>query len=155
MKRKTFTLSLLTIVLAALLMLGTSCTKEKGCTNELATNYDPDAEENDGSCIYETNDFVGEFLMSEICSPSGPHSYYLVIEDGKEENTIILKRFGAYVGNVPATITGKRLEINFESQDTVQFTGSGELINETLTINYKASKNGITDDCTSIGEKRK
>jgi len=37
-------------MIAAFTVVLTSCSKEKGCTDEKATNYDPGAEENDGSC---------------------------------------------------------------------------------------------------------
>jgi hypothetical protein len=35
-------------------LLLTGCKKEEGCTDELATNYDADAEEDDDSCEYDT-----------------------------------------------------------------------------------------------------
>jgi len=33
----------------------TSCKKEEGCTNPNATNYNPDAEEDDGTCVFDTS----------------------------------------------------------------------------------------------------
>lgn len=43
-----------TLILAVLFLGLTSCnTPEKGCTNPKAKNYNPDAEESDGSCIIE------------------------------------------------------------------------------------------------------
>lgn len=39
-------------MLAATLLLA-ACTKEQGCIDPVATNYNADAEEDDGSCIYE------------------------------------------------------------------------------------------------------
>ncbi len=41
----------LTVVI--LLVFGVSCTKDKGCTDPLANNYDPLATQDDGSCNYE------------------------------------------------------------------------------------------------------
>lgn len=39
------------VLLSALLL--TSCAKEQGCTDASASNYNPDAVENDNSCTYE------------------------------------------------------------------------------------------------------
>jgi hypothetical protein len=44
-----------TLVLGAMLNLA-SCTKETGCTDPSATNYDSDAEESDNSCQYAKDD---------------------------------------------------------------------------------------------------
>ena len=41
--------------MVALTVLGTSCAKEQGCTDSTALNYDSNAEEDDGSCIYDDN----------------------------------------------------------------------------------------------------
>ena len=42
-------------VLVFLLFFFTACKKEEGCTNPLANNYNPDAEQDDGSCFFTNN----------------------------------------------------------------------------------------------------
>ena len=65
--------SLLVIGLVAVFTFATSsCSKEEGCTDENAINYDPDAEEDDGSCVYDENtDLItksGEITSDETWS---------------------------------------------------------------------------------------
>ena len=43
----------LLLILLCLPLLFSSCKKEEGCTDSTATNYNIDAENDDGSCIYE------------------------------------------------------------------------------------------------------
>jgi len=50
--------SLIVYSAAAAVFTLTSCSKEEGCTDETATNYDADAEEDDGSCVYGSNNEV-------------------------------------------------------------------------------------------------
>ena len=39
-------------VFFAVSILSTSCTKEEGCTDSFATNFNIDAENDDGSCVF-------------------------------------------------------------------------------------------------------
>ena len=50
MKRKLFLLSLIAFVLALVIA---GCQRE-GCTDSKATNYDPDAKKDNGTCVYAT-----------------------------------------------------------------------------------------------------
>ena len=43
------------ILFAFLLILFNACKKEEGCTDPLATNYNSEAEEDNGSCVYANN----------------------------------------------------------------------------------------------------
>jgi hypothetical protein len=44
----------LIILFGGLVLVSTGCKKKEGCTSLTATNYDPDAEKDDGSCIEPT-----------------------------------------------------------------------------------------------------
>ncbi len=50
------------LLIGTLAIANIGCSKEEGCTDPEATNYDPNAEEDDGSCNYEDND--GDDQMS-------------------------------------------------------------------------------------------
>ncbi len=45
-----------------------SCSKEKGCTDATATNFDNDAEEDDGSCVYPDNNSGNQKVENNITS---------------------------------------------------------------------------------------
>ncbi|MCB0402978.1 MAG: hypothetical protein KDD41_12900 [Flavobacteriales bacterium] len=49
-----------TLIFMSMFTLGavtlTSCSKKEGCTDPVATNFDADAQKDDGSCIYEDTD---------------------------------------------------------------------------------------------------
>jgi hypothetical protein len=74
------------LVITSISLVITSCKKEEGCTDSTATNYNADAEENDGSCIYSgcTNSAAFNYISTanlddgSCCFQSGctdPASY--------------------------------------------------------------------------------
>jgi len=55
------------IILTLILIVFISCKKEEGCTNPQATNYNQNAEEDDGSCIVEnTGGSTGSTIHSQL-----------------------------------------------------------------------------------------
>jgi hypothetical protein len=59
-KMKTTLNTLLTVILAGTLF--TSCTKKEGCTDPAATNFNVEAEKDDGTCTYAT---LEEIIIEE------------------------------------------------------------------------------------------
>lgn len=43
------------LIFSVIALIISSCSKQKGCTDPLALNYDIEAEDNDGSCVYDTS----------------------------------------------------------------------------------------------------
>jgi hypothetical protein len=60
-----------------------------GCTDPDATNYDPDANADDGSCEYSTTSCIlGDVYVSEAANRGDPDDYVEVYNNGIEECTL-------------------------------------------------------------------
>jgi len=142
---------------ASMLLMGaatfTSCGKQ-GCTDTEANNFDADATEDDGNCTYDRDAFIGTYAVTESCA-SGNYSYSLTISEASQNKvTVILTNLGDFQSTtLSASVNGGSLTINSQTVDvsgtSVTFSGQGALNGSTLTINYGATVNGTTDNCTA------
>lgn len=142
---------------ASMLFLGaatfTSCGKE-GCTDAEANNYDVDATDDDGSCIFDHTKFVGTYTVNESCS-SGNYNYSMTIaEASSNQVTITLTNLGNFQNTVlSGTVSGDALTIASQTVTidgtAVGFSGQGTISGGTLTIIYVASVGGTPDNCTA------
>ena len=110
MKTKYLILSLLTIGIATV-----SCKKEEGCTDVSATNYDADAEKDDGSCNYGYDTkmmFMPKFGSAEF-------EYNTDFTDGSG-NTVQFSRLNFYVSS--PQIMGHDEEIYSDGNEVMLFT---------------------------------
>lgn len=92
--------------------------------------------------------FIGSYEVNENCG-SGNYSFSITItESSASEANIIITNFGNYKVNVAATVNGDNISIN-DTKNAIQFSGSGSINGNTLTIIYSASQGGDRDDCTA------
>lgn len=92
--------------------------------------------------------FLGAYSVNENCT-SGNYSFSItIIESATVEDGIVINNFGDYGVNVLATVAGDNININ-DTKSGIQFTGTGSISGNTLTIIYTASQSGTTDNCTA------
>jgi len=118
------------LILFACSLIFTACKKEQGCMDAIATNYNADAEEDDGSCVFG---IVGVW-----------NAYEMVVEASQ---TATLLGQTIYSFDTSYTITPNDDE--WEMAGDIEFTNSGTIITtnddgETETDNYTTSGNTLT-----------
>ena len=112
-------------VCLAVAFIFTACKKEEGCTNSMATNYNADAEEDDGSCTYS---IVGVWTPTSIVGESS-YTYY--------QNGILI-----YYMDTSYTSTSS--DPDWEAS-TIEFTANGDMKEDGEVIGtYTYSNNTLT-----------
>lgn len=120
----------------AVSFLFTACKKEEGCTDPIATNYNGDAEDDDGSCTFG---IVGVWTPYEVTV----------------EANVTVTFAGATIQSFDTSYTQTALEAGIEGN--IEFTNSGTIITTNdmgalETDNYTTSGNTITITNSDDGE---
>jgi len=138
-----------------------SCTEE-GCTDPNAENYNPDAEEDDGTCTFARTKFIGQYGAGESCDGAAATSIVVSIaESTSETNEISITN-----ETINVTVTGIVSGDSFTIDDTfirngtsVNMVGSGSYTNadsdEKIDVEYTLTAEGqsTVQSCTAIWSK--
>lgn len=142
MKFITYTLFFFTIVFTS-----TSCSKEEGCTDPSATNYNPEAEKNDGSCVY-SDPGGGTFQLNFNAFVSGGQP--LVINQPYADSagyTLQIEDLKFYISNL-TLVKNNNQEVIIKDVDLIDLKAAGENYTSALVPlgDYKEIKFGIGVD---------
>jgi len=118
MKKTIYILTVISLIFA-------SCTKEEGCTDPVAANYNSDAENDDGSCVF---DLVG------VWSP----------ESVDYNINVTATLAGQTIYSMDTSYTSTPQDTSWDIEGNMEFTSSGTLITSDETQNYTTSGNTLT-----------
>jgi len=112
-------------ILTVISLIFVSCTKEEGCTDPVAANYNSDAENDDGSCVF---DLVG------VWSP----------ESVDYNINVTATLAGQTIYSMDTSYTSTPQDTSWDIEGNMEFTSSGTLITSDETQNYTTSGNTLT-----------
>ncbi len=139
--KKTWTIFLFGVLIVA---FSTSCEKKRGCTNQYADNYDPEAKQDDDTCIPTRLKFVGEYDgHGTIEVDAGILESYdqvsVFVQDStaftKDGLVIGISNFDAPQYALNALVTGTyNLTINSQWLGDYNYSGTGSISGRVLEL---------------------
>ncbi len=144
------------VVVFALLISSVSC-KKKGCTDSNATNFVEKAKEDDGSCVFERDQFIGSYNVKESCIYEDDATYKVDILEGPNTNEIVLENLYNEGQKIRAIVANNEATFN-EDAVGITYEGTAFMTNGELNVNYEVCETfyyPCTDpeSCTFVGSK--
>ncbi|MEX1189943.1 MAG: hypothetical protein WED33_11845 [Bacteroidia bacterium] len=139
-----------------------SCKKDttKGCTNTNAINYSSEANEDDGSCEFERDKFLGIWNGQKDCM-FNPLDTIISVEIGptaENFNSIIINNFPDVGLSAVAIVNASSpREFTINSQDITNdldvytLSGRGEVFLNTMVVNYYKTYDISSIDTCGLG----
>ncbi|GEM_PF-4928337 len=142
MKRLLFVFSLST----SLILILSACGKTEGCTDRLADNYDSEAEEDDGSCVYTPTVSITE--KPATIEPSG-NSYSVEVQNTSALSLLTLYYTASseeFIGGTYAAETFNNPDINSTQTIEVDLLESNLLGDHTFTVEIADEAGNVVSD---------
>ncbi|HPH81344.1 MAG TPA: hypothetical protein PL185_02165 [Flavobacteriales bacterium] len=152
---------LISISFIALTLLGfttSSCKKDKikGCMNPDATNYSSSVTEDDGSCTFKRDKFIGNYIGSRLCTIvlADTSMTLQITGDGIEYTKLLLNDFPESGSVVKATVNSQNetlliippQEIS-NDLETYSLSGTASYYQGKIILNYIKNNAGTLDTC--------
>jgi hypothetical protein len=122
-----------------------------GCTDATATNFSIKATNDDGSCSFERDAFIGTYNNSVDGCDSGSSFNMTISESSENTSTISISNFGGFGSfySIKATVNGNNISLISGSlgNGITLLNGSGSIVGNILTIVYTYEDSFGTETC--------
>ncbi len=120
-----------------------SC-KRDGCINVDATNFDKEADYDDGSCTFQAKNFAGTYNVTgtkvdQSFGDTTVQNYQIIITHTGETN-VSISNLGNTSNVITATIKNNQLTIPSQDKNVVEtWSGSGAISGSTINLQFTES----------------
>ena len=151
MKKIQFYLS--AAILGSGLLLG-SCSKEQGCTNACAKNYNAEAEEDDGSCVYPTisENMVGTWAITGVTESVRDYEGVITTNNQYDSGTAIFNNdgTGSFITNgevfyITWTAANSAVSITVEDENEVYTVTTNTCTKQVWKATSTETVEGLTE----------
>ncbi len=142
---------ILLVSLSSFLFAAVSCDKKGGCTDPLAENFDPTAEEENGTCTLQREKFLGVYFGQATClqPPNGLYQSEVLPANNNLNDILITNLAGRFINPVRATVDRSAITIQTQDPDGIglYITGSGTIVGNNLNIFFQTIYGQVNNNC--------